>query len=260
LKEVETDIDSMAVQTHDWYDRDFEEKNTFTGEPIATVQKRLEKQPKALLQTGSGDWYDRDFEEKNTWTGEPIATVQARYANNIFAQEKDWFDKDIEEKATYEKEHKLNQFDGLIHKIDGTVTDASGHEVDTSELVQKTNKDWCDSGIKGTDWCAQEESKDLNERAKHQKGLMFSQKTTKDWCDSGIKGTDWCAQEEAKDLNERAKHQRGLMFLQKEKQQKGWCDKGIRSENWCDEEVKAEINTKTLDDKSLYEGPTKASW
>jgi hypothetical protein len=48
------------------------------------------------------------------------------------------------------------------------------------------------------------------------------------------------------------------MFAQKE--QKGWCDKGIRSETWCDEEVKNTVNVKTLDDKSLYEGPTKAAW
>jgi hypothetical protein len=40
LREVDTDIDSMAVQTKDWYDKDFDAKNTFTGEPIANVQKR----------------------------------------------------------------------------------------------------------------------------------------------------------------------------------------------------------------------------
>jgi hypothetical protein len=77
----------------------------------------------------------------------------------------------------YAKEHKLNQFDGLIHKIDGTVTDQAGHEVSMDEeLIQNQKQDWCDSGIKGTDWCAQEEAKDLNERASHQRGLMFSQK------------------------------------------------------------------------------------
>ena len=88
-----------------------------------------------------------------------------------------------------------------------------------------------------------------------------------DWCDSGIKGTNWCDEEEKKDLNEKLKHQKGLMFLQREyddamkaQEKKGWCDKGIRSEGWCDEEVKAEINTKTADDKSLYEGPTLAPW
>jgi len=75
--------------------------------------------------------------------------------------------------------------------------------------------DWCDSGIKGTDWCAQEEAKDLNERESYQRGLMFNQQKKMDWCDSGIKGTDWCAQEEAKDLNERESYQRGLMFSQK---------------------------------------------
>jgi len=55
----------------------------------------------------------------------------------------------------YAKEHKLNQFDGLIHKIDGTVTDQAGHEVSMDEeLIQNQKQDWCDSGIKGTDWCA----------------------------------------------------------------------------------------------------------
>ena len=184
-------------------------------------------------------------------------------------------------------------------------------------------KDWCDSGIKGTDWCAQEETKDLNERTKRQQGLMFvqkdkkvkdwcdrqihsdewcdkevdrgentktlddkslyegptkaawqldasvppptqvwalSQKQKQDWCDSGIKGTDWCAQEETKDLNERTKRQQGLMFIQKEKKVKDWCDRQIHSDEWCDKEVERGENTKTLDDKSLYEGPTKAAW
>jgi hypothetical protein len=37
LKEVDINEDSAAVQTGDWYDDDFEEKNTWTGEPIATV-------------------------------------------------------------------------------------------------------------------------------------------------------------------------------------------------------------------------------
>ena len=80
----------------------------------------------------------------------------------------------------------------------------------------------------------------------------------RDWCDSGIKGTDWCAQEETKDLNERTKRQQGLMFVQR--QQKDWCDRGIHSDKWCDEEVKRGESEKTVDDKSLYEGPTKAAW
>ena len=88
----------------------------------------------------------------------------------------------------------------------------------------------------------------------------------KDWCDSGIKGTNWCAQEEEKDLNERTKRQQGLMFAQRDEEsasaseKKDWCDRGIKTDQWCDKEVEQGLNTKTLDDKSLYEGPTKAAW
>lgn len=94
-------------------------------------------------------------------------------------------------------------------------------------------------------------------------------KQKRDWCDSGIKGTDWCAQEEEADLNERTKQQEGLMFAQRrrdnqeqahKKKVKGWCDKGITDDAWCDQEVADGINEKTADDKSLYEGPTKAAW
>jgi len=80
----------------------------------------------------------------------------------------------------------------------------------------------------------------------------------KDWCDSGIKGTNWCAAEEASDLNERTKRQQGLMFVQKAK--KDWCDRQIHTEAWCDGEVDRTENIKTVDDKSLFEGPTKAAW
>ena len=48
------------------------------------------------------------------------------------------------------------------------------------------------------------------------------------------------------------------MFVQR--QQKDWCDRGIHSDEWCDNEVTRGESEKTVDDKSLYEGPTKAAW
>ena len=166
--------------------------------------------------------------------------------------------KTLDDKSLYEGPTKAQW------QIDGSAPPKHDKYIPET-LAQK--QDWCDSGIKGTNWCDQEESKDLNERTKQQKGLMFVQREyddnmsaseKRDWCDSGIKGTNWCAQEEAKDLNERTKQQQGLMFLQKNK--KDWCDRQIHSDAWCDKEVADGLNTKTLDDKSLYEGPTKAQW
>ena len=144
-------------------------------------------------------------------------------------------------------------------------------------FMQKEKKDWCDRQIHSDKWCDEEVKAGLNTKTLDDKSLYegptkaawqingteppvpkFTLAQKQDWCDSGIKGTDWCAQEEAKDLNERTKRQQGLMFMQKDK--KDWCDRQIHSDKWCDEEVKAGINTKTLDDKSLYEGPTKAAW
>jgi hypothetical protein len=43
-------------------------------------------------------------------------------------------------------------------------------------------------------------------------------------------------------------------------QKKDWCDRGIKTDQWCDKEVDGGHNIKTVDDKSLYEGPTKAAW
>jgi len=43
-------------------------------------------------------------------------------------------------------------------------------------------------------------------------------------------------------------------------EKKDWCDRGIKTDQWCDKEVDAGVNVKTVDDKSLYEGPTKAAW
>ena len=100
----------------------------------------------------------------------------------------------------------MNKFDGLYHAKNGKIYDGAGKEV-VQQLSQAQKQDWCDSGIKGTNWCAAEEAADLNERTKQQKGLMFAQGKKQDWCDSGIKGTNWCANEEAKDLNERTKQQ-----------------------------------------------------
>ena len=147
-------------------------------------------------------------------------------------------------------------------------------------FLQKEKKDWCDRQIHSDQWCDNEVKNGLNTKTLDDKSLYegptkaawqleaaagaapaapaLSQISKQDWCDSGIKGTDWCAQEEAKDLNERTKRQQGLMFVQKGK--KDWCDRQIHSDQWCDNEVKNGLNTKTLDDKSLYEGPTKAAW
>jgi len=57
MKEVELNTESSAVQINDWYDDDFDRTSTFTGEPIATVQKRI-----ALLQMDSQDWFDNAYE------------------------------------------------------------------------------------------------------------------------------------------------------------------------------------------------------
>ena len=146
-------------------------------------------------------------------------------------------------------------------------------------FIQKEQKGWCDRQIHSETWCDDEVTNGVNVKTRDEKSLYegptkaawqiagsgvsapvspYSLVEKKDWCDSGIKGTNWCAQEEAKDLNERSKHQQGLLFAQKE--QKDWCDRQIHSDKWCDGEVTNGINVKTLDDKSLFEGPTKAAW
>lgn len=49
---------------------------------------------------------------------------------------------------------KYNKFDGLFHQ-DGKTFDLQGKEVvPQMDLIQSDKQDWCDSGIKGTDWCA----------------------------------------------------------------------------------------------------------
>ena len=50
----------------------------------------------------------------------------------------------------------MNKFDGLFHSPDGKVYDLAGKEV-VEHLAQGKKLDWCDSGIKGTNWCEQEE-------------------------------------------------------------------------------------------------------
>ena len=146
-------------------------------------------------------------------------------------------------------------------------------------FIQREQKGWCDRQIHSEGWCDKEVVDGLNTKTLDDKSLYegptkakwqiagsgveppkvpYSLVEKQDWCDSGIKGTNWCAAEEAADLNERTKQQKGLMFAQRE--QKGWCDRQIHSEGWCDKEVVDGLNVKTLDDKSLYEGPTKAKW
>ena len=91
-------------------------------------------------------------------------------------------------------EMNVNKWDGLVHAQNGKVYDPKSMKevaLETTDvqldesfagepiaLVQQKmqKKDWCDSGIKGTDWCAQEETKDLNERTKRQQGLLFAQR------------------------------------------------------------------------------------
>lgn len=158
-------------------------------------------------------------------------------------------------------------------------------------FVQKEKKDWCDRGIHSDEWCDKEVERTENVKTLDDKSLYegptkaawqlegatatapqvaglapltlsqqvpYSLSSKKDWCDSGIKGTNWCAEEEKKDLNERTKRQQGLVFVQKTK--KDWCDRQIHSDEWCDKEVERTENIKTVDDKSLYEGATKAAW
>ena len=342
----------------DYYDRSFEETemarqefpiNKFDGLIHAqnghvydpATMREVELEETSAIQTRSNDWYDEDFDRKQNYLGEPIGTVQKKIAEKqALLQTGDWYDTDFERKEQMREQaetYKYNKFDGLFHDAKtGKSFDAKGKLVQEQlDLAQKRSmkKDWCDSGIKGTDWCAQEEEADLNERTKQQEGLMFAQrraraaakknkrvkgwcdkqitddqwcdqeveagvnektaddkslyegptkaawqledaegnaalaqirKQKRDWCDSGIKGTDWCAQEEEADLNERTKQQEGLMFAQRRKAHtkrvKGWCDKQITDDQWCDQEVEAGVNEKTADDKSLYEGPTKAAW
>jgi hypothetical protein len=163
MKEVELTTDSSAVQLNqdNWYDDDFERTQTFTGEPIATVQQKM-----ALLQTESSDLFDRDFEAHQ----QKKSRVQ------------------------------MNKFDGLFHAPNGKVYDQAGKEV-VQQLSQDQNQDWCDSGIKGTGWCDNEESKDLNEKTKQQKGLMFAQREKKGWCDKGINSETWCDEEVKNSVN-----------------------------------------------------------
>ena len=47
---------------------------------------------------------------------------------------------------------------------------------------------------------------------------------------------------------------------QRATEKKDWCDKGIHSDSWCDNEVEKGLSSKTPNEKSLYEGPTKAAW
>jgi hypothetical protein len=95
---------------------------------------------------------------------------------------------------------QMNKFDGLFHAKNGKIYDGAGKQV-VEQLSERKKQDWCDSGIKGTDWCGAEEAKDLNERTKQQKGLMFAQKEKKGWCDKGIHSETWCDEEVTKGTN-----------------------------------------------------------
>ena len=134
-------------------------------------------------------------------------------------------------------EMNVNKWDGLVHAQNGKVYDPKSMK----EVALETTDVQLDESFAGEPIA-----------------LVQQKMQKKDWCDSGIKGTDWCAQEETKDLNERTKRQQGLLFAQR--QQKDWCDRGIHSDKWCDDEVTRGESEKTVDDKSLYEGATKAQW
>ena len=134
-------------------------------------------------------------------------------------------------------EMNVNKWDGLVHAQNGKVYDPKSMK----EVALETTDVQLDESFAGEPIA-----------------LVQKKMQKKDWCDSGIKGTDWCAQEETKDLNERTKRQQGLLFAQR--QQKDWCDRGIHSDKWCDDEVTRGESEKTVDDKSLYEGATKAQW
>jgi hypothetical protein len=147
----------------------------------------------------------------------------------------------------------VNKWDGLVHLPNGHVYDQTGKEVE-EQLAQKSKQDWCDSGIKGTNWCAQEEAKDLNERTKQQQGLMFMQKEKKGWCDRQIHSEGWCDKEVADGVNTKTlddkslyegptkarwqidgsappKHDKYIPETLVQKQD--WCDSGIKGTNWC---------------------------
>jgi hypothetical protein len=137
---------------------------------------------------------------------------------------------------------------------------------------QKEKKDWCDSGIKGTDWCAAEESKDLNEKLKHQKGLMFSQRAKKGWCDKGIRSEGWCDEEVKGGLNTKTADDKSLYegptlapwqiaqsLSQKEK--RDWCDSGIKGTDWCAQEESKDLNEKLKHQKGLmFSQRAKKGW
>jgi hypothetical protein len=197
------------IQSADYYDRSFEEKE---AKEMADESKKLAiNKWDGLIHAQNGKVYDpatmkeveletTDVQLDETFSGEPIGIVQQRIGL-MQTQSKDWYDDQVEKEEAQEM-HKLaiNKWDGLVHAANGKVYDQqTGKEV-AEQLSQKS--DWCDSGIKGTNWCAQEEAKDLNERTPQQRGLMFAEREyndaltpseQKDWCDSGIKGTNWCA-------------------------------------------------------------------
>ena len=159
--------DKSELQTPDYYDRSFEANelkqmnkppvNPFDGLVHAQngklydpeTMREVDIEDSSAVQTH--DWYDEDFDRNSNWLGEPIATVQKRIA---MAQQRDWFDDSVTH-ADMQSQYTLNKFDGLYHRPDGKVYDVAGKEVmDQISEVQTGKSDWCDSGIKGTNWCA----------------------------------------------------------------------------------------------------------
>lgn len=162
------------LQEPDYFDRSFEE---IEAKQMAKQQLNINKwdglihaQNGKLIDPNTMKEVDTEISEvqlDESFSGEPIGIVEQRYGL-IQTQANNWYDEDFERQEKLENSRiQVNKWDGLVHAANGKVYDQSGKEV-AEQLVQKQKKDWCDSGIKGTDWCAQEEAKDLNERTKRQ--------------------------------------------------------------------------------------------
>ena len=243
-------------QKQDWCDSGIHGTDWCAQEEAKDLNERT-KQQKGLMfaQKQKKDWCDRQI-HSDEWCDNEVTGGLSM--------------KTVDDKSLYEGPTKA------AWQLDSTVAPPSFPWA----LSQKAKQDWCDSGIHGTDWCAQEEAKDLNERTKQQKGLMFTQKEKKDWCDRQIHSDEWCDKEVEGGHNMKTVDDKSLYegptkaawqldptvappsfpWALSQKTKKDWCDRQIHSDEWCDKEVDGGHNMKTVDDKSLYEGPTKAAW
>ena len=92
----------------------------------------------SAVQLSQNNWYDDDFERTSTWTGEPIATVQKRIAAAAMLQTEDrdlvaresWYDRSLdEEEENQSRVVQVNKFDGLVHHSNGKMYTKEGKEV-----------------------------------------------------------------------------------------------------------------------------------